>query len=157
MSEESIQIHDDLISGVLDVVVKNDARAETDMMLGLQYLAAVIGYIAASYPGPASERDALLEHLAAFTKHVTDDRATPLVRRRQLIGHARLAHERKHAPLAIGEGVEQGPAEAPARAGDQNGPHPRPTPPGSAPRSRSAKHTTGASNTVSHNTTSRFP
>ena len=74
MSEESIQIHDDLISGVLDVVVKNDARAEADMMLGLQYLAAVIGYIAASYPGPAAERDALLEHLAAFTKHVTDDR-----------------------------------------------------------------------------------
>jgi hypothetical protein len=78
MSEESIQIHDDLIAGVLDVVIKNDARAEADMMLGLQYLAAVIGYIAASYPGPAAERDALLEHLAAFTKHVTDDRAASL-------------------------------------------------------------------------------
>jgi len=78
MSEESIQIHDDLISGVLDVIVRNDARAEADMMLGLQYLAAVIGYIAASYPGPASERDALLEHLAAFTKHVSDDRAASL-------------------------------------------------------------------------------
>ena len=78
MSEESIQIHDDLIAGVLDVVVRNDARAEADMMLGLQYLAAVIGYIAASYPGPASERDGLLEHLAAFTKHVTDDRAASL-------------------------------------------------------------------------------
>ncbi len=78
MSEESIQIHDDLISGVLDVVVKHDARAEADMMLGLQYLAAVIGYIAASYPGPESERDALLEHLAAFAKHVSDDRAATL-------------------------------------------------------------------------------
>lgn len=43
MSEESIQIHDDLIAGVLDVIVRNDARAEADMMLGLQYLAAVIG------------------------------------------------------------------------------------------------------------------
>lgn len=78
MSEDSIQIHDDLISGVLDVVIKHDTRAETDMMLGLQYLAAIIGYIAASYPGAASERDALLEHLAAFTKHVTDDRAASL-------------------------------------------------------------------------------
>lgn len=78
MSEESIQIHDDLIAGVLDVIVKNDARAEADMMLGLQYLAAVIGYIAASYPGPASERDGLLEHLAAFSKHVSDDRAASL-------------------------------------------------------------------------------
>jgi len=78
MSEESIQIHDDLIASVLDVIVRNDARAEADMMLGLQYLAAVIGYIAASYPGPASERDGLLEHLAAFTRHVTDDRAASL-------------------------------------------------------------------------------
>ena len=78
MSEENIQIHDDLVSGVLDVVVKHDTRAEADMMLGLQYLAAVIGYIAASYPGPASERDGLLEHLAAFTKHVSDDRAASL-------------------------------------------------------------------------------
>ncbi len=78
MSEESIQIHDDLISGVLDVVTRHDSRAETDMMLGLQYLAAVIGYIAASYPGPVAERDALLEHLAAFSKHVTDDRAASL-------------------------------------------------------------------------------
>lgn len=78
MSEESIQIHDDLIAGVLDVVVRNDARAEADMMLGLQYLAAVIGYIAASYPGPASERNGLLEHLAAFTRHVSDDRAASL-------------------------------------------------------------------------------
>ena len=79
MSEEdSLQIHDDLISGLLDVVIKHDSRAEADMMLGLQYLAAVIGYIAASYPGPAAERDALLEHLAAFTKHVSDDRAASL-------------------------------------------------------------------------------
>ena len=79
MSEEdSLQIHDDLISGVLDVIVKHDNRAEADMMLGLQYLAAVIGYIAASYPGPAAERDALLEHLAAFSKHVADDRAASL-------------------------------------------------------------------------------
>ncbi len=78
MSEESIQIHDDLIAGVLDVIARNDARAEADMMLGLQYLAAVIGYIAASYPGPASERDGLLEHLAAFTRHVSDDRAASL-------------------------------------------------------------------------------
>ena len=53
------------------------------MMLGLQYLAAVIGYIAASYPGAASERDALLEHLAAFTKHVTDDRAASLQPKQQ--------------------------------------------------------------------------
>ena len=78
MSEDSLQLSDELISGLIDVIVKHDARTESDMMLGLQYLAAVTGYIAAGYPGPAQERDALLEHLAAFTKHVTDDRAASL-------------------------------------------------------------------------------
>ena len=75
MSEDSLQLSDELIAGLIEVIVKHDARTESDMMLGLQYLAAVTGYIAAGYPGPAQERDALLEHLAAFTKHVTDDRA----------------------------------------------------------------------------------
>lgn len=105
MSEDSIQIHDDLISGVLDVVVKHDSRAETDMMLGLQYLAAVIGYIAASYPGPAAERDALLEHLAAFSKHVTDDRAASLQPQQQAAQPAQAevkGHSEATADPAIG-------------------------------------------------------
>ena len=83
MSEESLQLSDELISGLIEVIVKHDSRAETDMMLGLQYLAAVTGYIAAGYPGPAQERDTLLEHLAAFTKHVTDDRAASLQQQQQ--------------------------------------------------------------------------
>jgi hypothetical protein len=83
MSEDSLQLSDELISSLIEVIVKHDARTEADMMLGLQYLAAVTGYIAAGYPGPAQERDALLEHLAAFTKHVTDDRAAALQQQQQ--------------------------------------------------------------------------
>jgi len=83
MSEESLQLSDELISNLIEVIIRHDSRAETDMMLGLQYLAAVSGYIAAGYPGSAQERDALLEHLAAFTKHVTDDRAASLQQRQQ--------------------------------------------------------------------------
>lgn len=83
MSEESLQLSDELISGLIEVIIKHDNRAEADMMLGLQYLAAVTGYIAAGYPGPAQERDTLLEHLAAFTKHVTDDRAASLQQQQQ--------------------------------------------------------------------------
>jgi len=83
MSEESLQLSDELISDLIDVIVRHDTRAETDMMLGLQYLAAVTGYIAAGYPGPAQDRDTLLEHLAAFTKHVTDDRAASLQQQQQ--------------------------------------------------------------------------
>jgi len=83
MSEESLQLSDELISDLIDVIVRHDTRAETDMMLGLQYLAAVTGYIAAGYPGPAQDRDTLLDHLAAFTKHVTDDRAASLQQQQQ--------------------------------------------------------------------------
>ena len=83
MSEDSLQLSDELISSLIDVIVKHDSRTETDMMLGLQYLAAVTGYIAAGYPGPAQDRDALLEHLAAFTKHVTDDRAASVQQEQQ--------------------------------------------------------------------------
>jgi len=83
MSEDSLQLSDELISELIEVIIRHDARIETDMMLGLQYLAAVTGYIAAGYPGPAQERDALLEHLAAFTKHVTDDRAASLQQQQQ--------------------------------------------------------------------------
>lgn len=83
MSEDSLQLSDELISSLIEVIVRHDARTENDMMLGLQYLAAVTGYIAAGYPGPAQERDALLEHLAAFTKHVTDDRTASLQQQQQ--------------------------------------------------------------------------
>jgi hypothetical protein len=83
MSEDSLQLSDELISDLIEVIVRHDNRAESDMMLGLQYLAAVTGYIAAGYPGPAQERDTLLEHLAAFTKHVTDDRAASLQQQQQ--------------------------------------------------------------------------
>ena len=45
MSEDSLQLSDELISGLIDVIVKHDARTETDMMLGLQYLAAVTVHV----------------------------------------------------------------------------------------------------------------
>jgi len=75
MSDESIQISDALIGNMVNLIVQHDKRADEDMMLGLQYLAAVTGYIAASYPGNESERDELLQHLAAFSRHVANDRA----------------------------------------------------------------------------------
>ena len=83
MSEDSLQLSDELIADLIEGIVRHDNRTESDMMLGLQYLAAVTGYIAAGYPGPAQDRDALLEHLATFTKHVTDDRAASLQQQQQ--------------------------------------------------------------------------
>lgn len=75
MSDDGLQISDALIGNLVNLIAQHDERANEDMMLGLQYLAAVSGYIAASYPGNDSDREELLQHLAAFTSHVAKDRA----------------------------------------------------------------------------------
>ncbi|MBI1424000.1 MAG: hypothetical protein GC149_11080 [Gammaproteobacteria bacterium] len=72
---EGIQLSRELIDKLIGVIGQHDADAREDMLVNLQYLCAVAGYLAADYPGPASERDELLEHLHAFMKHVCDDRA----------------------------------------------------------------------------------
>lgn len=72
---DGIQLSRELIDTLLQTIGEHDADAQQDMLVNLQYLCAVAGYLAADYPGPASERDELLEHLHAFMKHVCDDRA----------------------------------------------------------------------------------
>lgn len=72
---DGINLSRDLIDGLLHTIGEHDTEAREDMLVNLQYLCAVAGYLAADYPGPASERDELLEHLHAFMKHVCDDRA----------------------------------------------------------------------------------
>lgn len=75
MAEEGIKLSHDLIDKLIRVIVEHDPQAQKDMVISLQYLCAVTGYLAADYPGPANERDELLGHLHAFMKHVCDDRA----------------------------------------------------------------------------------
>jgi len=70
-----INLSQQLVSDLLKRITEHDAAASEDMMVGIQYLVAVAGYLSADYPGPVSERDELLEHLHAFMKHVCDDRA----------------------------------------------------------------------------------
>ena len=72
---EGIQLSRELIDKLIGIIGQHDADAREDMLVNLQYLCAVAGYLAADYPGPANERDELLEHLYAFMKHVCDDRA----------------------------------------------------------------------------------
>ena len=71
----NISLSQELITDLLKRIVEHDATAQEDMMVNIQYLVAVAGYLAADYPGPASERDEMLDHLHAFMKHVCDDRA----------------------------------------------------------------------------------
>ena len=72
---DGIKLSRELIDALLRTIGEHDADAQQDMLVNLQYLSAVVGYLAADYPGPTSERDELLEQLQAFMKHVCDDRA----------------------------------------------------------------------------------
>ena len=71
---DSINLSQDLINDLLAAIGRHESGARDDMMINIQYLVAVAGYLSADYPGPAAERDELLEHLHAFMKHVCDDR-----------------------------------------------------------------------------------
>jgi hypothetical protein len=72
---DGLNLNRELIEQLLHAIAEHDAQAQEDMLVNLQYLCAVAGYLAADYPGPDSERDELLEHLHALMKHVCDDRA----------------------------------------------------------------------------------
>ena len=76
MSDDGITLSDDLIHGVMHLVMDHDPAAQQDMIRGLQYLAAVIGYLSADYPGPKEQRDELLNHLHQFTMHVANEKAS---------------------------------------------------------------------------------
>ena len=71
---DSINLSQQLINDLLTAIRAHEPEASNDMMINIQYLVAVAGYLSAEYPGPAAERDELLEHLHAFMKHVCDDR-----------------------------------------------------------------------------------
>lgn len=70
-----IQLSTELLNNIFTVIAKHDKAVEEDLMVGLQYLSAAIGYFSAEYPGTEADRNELLEQLAAFTKQVADDRA----------------------------------------------------------------------------------
>ena len=72
---DGISLSQELVSNILQNIAQHDASAQQDMMVNVQYLVAIAGYLSADYPGPASERDEMLEHLHAFMKHVCDERA----------------------------------------------------------------------------------
>jgi hypothetical protein len=75
MSDEGITLSDDLIHGMMNLVMDHDEAAAQDMVRALQYFAAVTGYLAADYPGPEEQRNELLEHLHQFATHVANEKA----------------------------------------------------------------------------------
>ena len=70
-----ISLSDQLIDDLYGVLCRHDESATKNMMVALQYFAAVSGYMLGDYPGSEDERDELIDQLAAFTKNVSGDRA----------------------------------------------------------------------------------
>jgi hypothetical protein len=71
----SIQLSHELIDNVMQAIVDHDKAVTENGTLGLQYLAAILGVLAADYPGNEAECEELLTHLHEFTKHVYGDQA----------------------------------------------------------------------------------
>jgi len=70
-----ITLSDQLIDNLYGVICQHDESAKQNMMVALQYFAAVSGYMLGDYPGQDEEREELIDQLAAFTKNVSGDRA----------------------------------------------------------------------------------
>lgn len=70
-----ITLSDELINNLYGVICQHDESAKQNMIVALQYFSAVSGYMLGDFPGPAEERDELIDQLAAFTKNVSADRA----------------------------------------------------------------------------------
>ena len=71
-----ITLSDQLIDNLYSVICQHDESAKQNMMVALQYFAAVSGYMLGDYPGSDEEREELIDQLAAFTKNVSGDRAS---------------------------------------------------------------------------------
>ncbi|MFO8153527.1 hypothetical protein [Thioalkalivibrio sp.] len=72
MSDDSLQLSGDLIQRLQDVLIEADPRAR-EPIVGVQYLAAVIGYLVAQMPEPVAQRKDYLAQLAEFTDSVFVD------------------------------------------------------------------------------------
>lgn len=70
-----ITLSDQLIDNLYGVICQHDESAKENMMVALQYFAAVSGYMLGDYPGSDEEREELIDQLSAFTKNVSGDKA----------------------------------------------------------------------------------
>ena len=71
---EGLQLSHEMIDGVVKAIAQHDANAEQDMMIVIQYLAAITGFFAADFPGPDAEREEFLKYLNDLMQHVCNDR-----------------------------------------------------------------------------------
>jgi len=93
-----ITLSDELIDNLYGVICQHDESAKQNMMVALQYFAAVSGYMLGDYPGSDEEREELIDQLAAFTKNVSGDRASSQKQQGQAEQEAPVAVAGKSTP-----------------------------------------------------------
>ena len=94
---DDITLSDQLIDNLYGVICQHDESAKQNMMVALQYFAAVSGYMLGDFPGSDDEREELIDQLAGFTKHVSGDRAK---------SQKAQAQSEQEAPAVAGKSVE---------------------------------------------------
>ena len=72
----TIQISDDLINQIQEVIAKHDTNAQS-LDVGIQYLSAIIGYMASSFPGQLEQKRNILQQLYQFSDHVLSENCAP--------------------------------------------------------------------------------
>lgn len=92
-----ITLSDELVGNLYGMICQHDESAQQNMVVALQYFAAVSGYMLGDYPGSDDEREELIDQLAAFTKNVSGDRAKSQNAQQT---------EQEEAPAAAGKSVE---------------------------------------------------
>lgn len=65
----SIQLSDALLGDIQAVLEKHDP-ANKDSGIGVQYLAAILGYIVANFPTPSAQKTDIMNQLFQFASHV---------------------------------------------------------------------------------------
>jgi len=72
----TIEISDELINEIQAVLEKHD-DANKDLGICIQYLSALIGTIASSYPGEMQQKKQIVQQLFQFAEHVLTENSSP--------------------------------------------------------------------------------
>ena len=68
----TIQISDELIENIQKILADNDEACK-DAGIGIQYMAAIIGFMLSQFPGDIQEKKNMLNHLFGFANHVLEE------------------------------------------------------------------------------------
>ena len=72
----TIQLTDALLEDIRSTLQKHDSRNE-DFGVAAQYLAAILGFLSANFPGEITQKRDILQQLFQFADHVLEQNCAP--------------------------------------------------------------------------------